>query len=232
MSPANNNRVDPSPYYPVFRRRMVMISYARRPRTGFPNFSPPPENGVCLLSAGEPERSRAERGPVTEPSHTRHLELIAAVQRQWVDALTDLGGRNTLLYYKDRRAGTLDLASADPDAMERFEKTGGSRLTRPRRPGTAARRPGTAGRRSGTAARRCTTVDQRPGTARPGYRPHLGRLVQARADRAARRRSRAGLRAASVRPVTVGDARRPVRRWRCQLGCFGRQVMGHSRFVP
>ena len=35
---------------------------------------------------------------------------------QWIDALTDLGGRNTLLYYKDRRAGTLDLAEADPDA--------------------------------------------------------------------------------------------------------------------
>ena len=28
-----NKRVDPSPYYPVFGRRMVMIGYARRPRT-------------------------------------------------------------------------------------------------------------------------------------------------------------------------------------------------------
>jgi hypothetical protein len=28
-----NNRVDPSPYYPVFGRRMVMIAYARRPGT-------------------------------------------------------------------------------------------------------------------------------------------------------------------------------------------------------
>jgi Protein of unknown function (DUF4011) len=67
---------------------------------------------------------------VTEPNDARHLELIAAAQRQWIDALTDLGGRNTLLYYKDRRAGTLDLANADPEALERFEKTGGSRLTR------------------------------------------------------------------------------------------------------
>ncbi len=67
---------------------------------------------------------------MTEPNDARHLELIAAAQRQWIDALTDLGGRNTLLYYKDRRAGTLDLASADPEALERFEKTGGSRLTR------------------------------------------------------------------------------------------------------
>src|SRR6201996_9758742 len=28
-TPDSNNRVDPSPYYPVFGRRMVMISYAR-----------------------------------------------------------------------------------------------------------------------------------------------------------------------------------------------------------
>ena len=46
----------------------------------------------------------------------RRAELIAAAQARWVDALTDLGGRNTLLYYKDRRTGTLDLAQADPDA--------------------------------------------------------------------------------------------------------------------
>ncbi|MGB6614645.1 MAG: AAA domain-containing protein, partial [Trebonia sp.] len=70
---------------------------------------------------------------MSEPSEVndaRRLQLISAAQRQWVDALTDLGGRNTLLYYKDRRAGTLDLASADPDVLERFEKTGRARLTK------------------------------------------------------------------------------------------------------
>jgi very-short-patch-repair endonuclease len=61
---------------------------------------------------------------------TRRLALVAAAQRQWVDGLTDLGGRNTLLYYKDRRAGTLDLAAADPDAVDRFEKAGHIRLTK------------------------------------------------------------------------------------------------------
>jgi very-short-patch-repair endonuclease len=71
-----------------------------------------------------------EAAAVTEPNDARRLELVAAAQRQWTDALTDLGGRNTLLYYKDRRAGTLDLAAADPEAVERFEKTGTSRLTR------------------------------------------------------------------------------------------------------
>ena len=66
----------------------------------------------------------------TETNDARRLELVAAAQRQWIDALTDLGGRNTLLYYKDRRAGTLDLAQADPDAMHRFTATGAIRLTR------------------------------------------------------------------------------------------------------
>ncbi len=45
-------------------------------------------------------------------------------------ALTDLGGRNTLLYYKDRRSGTLDLAAADPSAVEQFVSSGSIRLTK------------------------------------------------------------------------------------------------------
>jgi very-short-patch-repair endonuclease len=60
----------------------------------------------------------------------RRAELIAAAQARWIDALTDLGGRNTLLYYKDRRTGTLDLAQADPDALASFLRTGSIRLTR------------------------------------------------------------------------------------------------------
>jgi very-short-patch-repair endonuclease/DNA polymerase III delta prime subunit len=61
---------------------------------------------------------------------SRRVELIEAAQSRWIDALTDLGGRNTLLYYKDRRAGTLDLAGADPTAVERFLRTGSARITR------------------------------------------------------------------------------------------------------
>ncbi|MBV9383679.1 MAG: AAA family ATPase [Streptosporangiaceae bacterium] len=67
---------------------------------------------------------------MTEPNDGRRLELVKAAQERWIEALTDLGGRNTLLYYKDRRAGTLDLAHADPDALQRFVKTGSIRLTR------------------------------------------------------------------------------------------------------
>ena len=48
--------------------------------------------------------------------------LVAAAQERWAAALTDLGGRNTLLYYKDRRAGTLDLAAAAPEAPPRNQR--------------------------------------------------------------------------------------------------------------
>ncbi len=60
----------------------------------------------------------------------RRAKLIEAAQESWVSALTDLGGRNTLLYYKDRRSGTLDLAGADPAAVEQFIASGSIRLTK------------------------------------------------------------------------------------------------------
>jgi very-short-patch-repair endonuclease len=79
-----------------------------------------------------PEHVDTEPGDADQgdAGDARRAALVAAAQRQWIDLLTDLGGRNTLLYYKDRRAGTLDLAEADPDAIERFEKTGRARLTK------------------------------------------------------------------------------------------------------
>ncbi|HEY7430397.1 MAG TPA: AAA domain-containing protein [Streptosporangiaceae bacterium] len=67
---------------------------------------------------------------MTEQPDSRRAELIAGAQARWVSALTDLGGRNTLLYYKDRRAGTLDLRPADPEALDHFLAAGTTRLTR------------------------------------------------------------------------------------------------------
>src|SRR5215472_5700147 len=60
---------------------------------------------------------------------SRRADLVKVAQDRWVGALTDLGGRNTLLYYKDRRSGTLDLALADPTAVDLFCRTGSARLT-------------------------------------------------------------------------------------------------------
>src|SRR5258708_16329187 len=64
------------------------------------------------------------------PHDDRRAQLIEAAQAGWVAALTDLGGRNTLLYFKDRRTGTLDLADADPAALDHFIRTGSIKLTR------------------------------------------------------------------------------------------------------
>lgn len=60
----------------------------------------------------------------------RRNELIKAAQEHWASALTDLGGRNTLLYFKDRRSGTLDLAHADPEMLDAFISSGSARITR------------------------------------------------------------------------------------------------------
>jgi very-short-patch-repair endonuclease len=76
-------------------------------------------------SAGEPSDDQPDSG-----QDARRAALIAAAQAGWIDALTDLGGRNTLLYFKDRRAGTLDLAAADPVAVDKFLRTGSGRITR------------------------------------------------------------------------------------------------------
>src|SRR6266487_3823576 len=70
------------------------------------------------------------RPGMTEDDGSRRLELVRTAQQQWIEALTDLGGRNTLLYYKDRRVGTLDLAAADQEVLDRFQRTGSVRLTR------------------------------------------------------------------------------------------------------
>jgi hypothetical protein len=48
--------------------------------------------------------------------------LVAATQERWAAALTNLGGRNTLPYSKDRRAGTPDLAAAAPVAPLRNQR--------------------------------------------------------------------------------------------------------------
>jgi hypothetical protein len=60
---------------------------------------------------------------MTEIEGSRRLELVGAAQRQWIAALTDLGGRNTLLYYKDRRARTTASAATASTSPPRIPTT-------------------------------------------------------------------------------------------------------------
>jgi len=78
----------------------------------------------------EPDDEGCEPGEANGEREARRRHLIAAAQENWIAALTDLGGRNTLLYYKDRRAGTLDLGKADAEALAKFLRSGSIRLTR------------------------------------------------------------------------------------------------------
>jgi very-short-patch-repair endonuclease len=51
-------------------------------------------------------------------------DLVGRAVSGWIDQLTDLSGRNNLLYYRDLRHGTLDLASASDSARDRLLKGG------------------------------------------------------------------------------------------------------------
>ena len=57
-------------------------------------------------------------------------EKVEQAAQQWAKDLTDLSGRNRLLYYKDLKAGTLDLANAAPAAVKTLITKGKVRLSR------------------------------------------------------------------------------------------------------
>jgi very-short-patch-repair endonuclease len=98
--------------------------------------SQPPADALDGRPAVPPDEQDAGSNVLPAPDGAgngaadRRTGLIKVAQEHWAAALTDLGGRNTLLYFKDRRSGTLDLADADPDALAHFISTGSIRLTR------------------------------------------------------------------------------------------------------
>ena len=49
-----------------------------------------------------------------ESPRSQRLRLTA---RRWADSLIDMSGANRLIYYRDLRVGTLDLAGARPAAV-------------------------------------------------------------------------------------------------------------------
>ncbi len=57
-------------------------------------------------------------------------QLLLRAVAAWTDQLVDLGGRNSLLHFRELRAGTLDLGIVSaPDALARFLSTGVARLS-------------------------------------------------------------------------------------------------------
>ena len=60
----------------------------------------------------------APHGDGRPPLDPARVEAVSRAQEVWKGQLVDMGGRNTLLYFKDLRVGTLDLGAADPVAVD------------------------------------------------------------------------------------------------------------------
>jgi hypothetical protein len=66
--------------------------------------------------------SQSEQDPAPPPNSGQaggdlRADRVAAAVRTWQRHLVDLGGRNTLLWYRDLPSGTLDLSTAHPGGM-------------------------------------------------------------------------------------------------------------------
>jgi hypothetical protein len=72
------------------------------------------EGGECLV---------AEPGPASSSAGAGRVALVGRAVRVWTGELVDLGGRNTLLYYRDLKQGTLDIgpgSGASPVAVDQL----------------------------------------------------------------------------------------------------------------
>ncbi|MDO5504248.1 MAG: AAA domain-containing protein [Actinomycetia bacterium] len=65
---------------------------------------------------------------MTETPADPRRDLVASAVARWSRQLVDLGGRNTLLWYRDLSAGTLDLTHAHPSGISRLMAGGSPRL--------------------------------------------------------------------------------------------------------
>src|SRR6266540_595460 len=73
-----------------------------------------------------------EAGATTDATAQLRLRKVAAAVRAWTGQLIDLGGRNTLLYYKDLKQGTLDLgpySGAEPVALDSLLEVARARIS-------------------------------------------------------------------------------------------------------
>lgn len=90
----------------------------RRPAPATPHASgdtaesTPPTPGGSASS-----ETRPEAAPAPAPEPDPRAERVAAAVAAWQRHLVDLGGRNTLLWYRDLPSGTLDLTTAHPGGV-------------------------------------------------------------------------------------------------------------------
>jgi len=63
------------------------------------------------------ETNRGVQNNPAEPISAARRELVDRARQSWIKRLIDLSRRNNLLYFRDLKAGTLDLSTADQDRM-------------------------------------------------------------------------------------------------------------------
>ncbi|WP_404391816.1 AAA domain-containing protein [Humibacillus xanthopallidus] len=67
--------------------------------------------------------------PAASTSGDPRADRVAAAVKTWQRTLVDLGGRNTLLWYRDLPSGTLDLTTAHPGGVSKLLAGHGTRLS-------------------------------------------------------------------------------------------------------
>jgi DNA polymerase III delta prime subunit len=78
----------------------------------------PHPSGEAIPRARHTDRAGAQAAdPVSVPDTDPRGTRVAQAVKTWQRHLVDLGGRNTLLWYRDLPAGTLDLTSAHPGGL-------------------------------------------------------------------------------------------------------------------
>ena len=70
--------------------------------------------------SGGREAAAAGGGPAPARDDDPRVARVAAARAAWTRHLVDLGGRNTLLWYRDLPTGTLDLTTAHPGGVARL----------------------------------------------------------------------------------------------------------------
>jgi REase_MTES_1575 len=60
----------------------------------------------------------AQQGPAA--AAMPRAERVAAATSRWIDELAALGGRDSLIHFRDLKVGTLDLAAAEPDTRHKL----------------------------------------------------------------------------------------------------------------
>lgn len=88
-----------------------------------------PEVATASTGSASATSRSADGGGARTPAGGFRDEIVADVVKGWRHELADLGGPNTLLWYRDLPAGTLDLTTVHPGGVSMLMAGGSTRLS-------------------------------------------------------------------------------------------------------